>query len=126
MSKLIAAAFLAAACMAAGGDAYAETIIGKVAEVNANSNFIRVDRTTDAGEPESIRLAVAPDTELRGINSLAEIEVGEEITVDADQNFLTRRWSANAIELGTDDGSAQVTARTDAKAEAEDNNMIVG
>ncbi|MBI4372536.1 MAG: hypothetical protein HY585_02265 [Candidatus Omnitrophica bacterium] len=78
--------------------ASAETIQGVVIHVDSVLNYLLLARTdlmmTTA---EELKIIIPPDTELRGIASLADLEVGDEIRVDAFKES-GRTYEANTIE----------------------------
>lgn len=80
------------------GVAHAEMIQGKIIEVNPEANYMKVNRTDVSAGSESLKLAIRADTSFKGAGSLQDFSVGDQVMVDADQNMLTRQWTAKSIE----------------------------
>ena len=96
--------------------AQAEMIQGAITFVDSTNNMISI-RPVD---PESAQLIIKikADTKTRGnINSVGELQAGQEVKVDAHQNKAENILEANSIEV-TSAGPAQpaLDQNTDQKA----------
>lgn len=72
----------------AAGPAFAEMIQGQVTAVNTENNSLTVQRMKDTGEQEQINLNVPQNAQFRGISSLQDVEVGDEIKAEANKPSL--------------------------------------
>lgn len=78
--------------------ALAEMIQGQVIAVNPDENNLTLQRVTTTGDQEQIDVSAA-DAQLRGIQSLDQVEVGDEIRADANKPaFGMGDWEATWIE----------------------------
>ncbi len=81
------------------GIALAEMISGQVTIINRENQTLTVERLKETGESEKINLSVPSQAEFRGIKSLNDVEVGDEIMADASKPALGfGAWQANWIE----------------------------
>ncbi len=82
----------------------AEIVQGKVIGIDPNQKSLTLNRMDAAtGQPEQVQLAIDSETQFQGgIDSLSSLKVGDEISVEADQNFVTRQWKANIIQKGNE------------------------
>lgn len=93
------AAMLMAVLVLGQGAAMADTIQGKVVEVNASANSITISRSNPAtGSEEQINIATKAETAWAGIKSLSELKAGDEVTVEAMQDATSGSWEAESIE----------------------------
>ena len=83
--------------------AYAEMVQGTIVEISPNDNQLTINRMDAAsGRAEQLQIAIDPQTQFQGgVSDLQSLKVGDEIQVDADQNFVTRQWKANSIQKGS-------------------------
>lgn len=86
------------------GVASAETISGKITQVNPQDNSFRLSRTDQAAGDE-LKIGIEDNTQFSGVQSLDELSIGDDVQVEADQNVLTRAWKASAVLAG--EGTSQ-------------------
>ncbi len=80
------------------GIASAELVQGRIIEVSPNANYLKVSRLDpQSGKTEELKMSVKQDTEFEGIQSLDDLEAGEEVAIEAEQRGLTRQWQAMSI-----------------------------
>ena len=81
----------------------AETVQGRIVEIDPNQKSLTLNRMDSAtGQPEQVELAIDNETLFQGgVDSLNALKVGDEVSIDADQNFVTRQWTANSIQKGS-------------------------
>jgi|GEM_PF-2461620 len=95
----------------ASGYGYAETIRGEVVEVNQGANFLRVNpQDQQSGLQKEVHFTVSEGTTYKGAQTLQEINVGDQITLDADKKD-DQNWEVKSIE-------AQAAAETAVNSEA--------
>ncbi len=95
-------AVIAAAIFLWNGSSYAETVQGKIVEINPTEKSLTLNRFDAAsGQPEQLEMSIDAETQFKGINSLDALKVGDDVMVEADQNFVTRQWTVNLIQKGS-------------------------
>lgn len=106
VKKIFIAVF--AALLALQGAAYAENITGKVVSVNAGEKSIAIERAgADAAQPETLNISVAPETKFVGVASLEELKGGEAVSIEAEKDAASGRYSATSVSAS---GSTQPSA----------------
>lgn len=95
-------AMLAAAVLMWQGLGYAETVQGRIVEINPNEKSLTINRfDAVSGQPQQLEMSIDNETQFQGgIASLDALKVGDEVMLEADQNFVTRQWTINAIKKG--------------------------
>jgi len=79
--------------------AYAMLIQGTVTQLNLDASAITLSRTDPQTQvTEELDITVLPEAEFKGISSLAELEVGDEIRVEASENEATGQLEASTVE----------------------------
>jgi hypothetical protein len=109
--------FTALALAIFAGQAYAETIRGTVSSVDPDGKSIQVSRVSENGSgSEDVKVSLKDDTRLNGVTTASELLSGQSVSVEAEQNFFTRAWSADSIDT---DAAASEAPTTDASVNAE-------
>lgn len=70
----------------------------KIISINAPSNYLKVDhldRQTD--QTNEIRIDVERGTLFNGITSLADLKVGDDVSIRANYSQFTHEWKAQSI-----------------------------
>lgn len=95
---------------------FAEAMTGQVLSVNPQSKSVTVEKMSPSQEMgEKITIHMKEGTTLNGFNDLEELEVGEEVALDASRQFFFGPWQADKISRQT--GSEAVTADAEVAAE---------
>ena len=100
-SKVIALSLLLAAGIIRGLPvAYADqiTVKSKITDVNASSEYLKVNYFDPQTEKtEEIKLDVEPGAHFEGFESLKDLKVDDEVTIEANYNAFTHEWKALSI-----------------------------
>lgn len=96
---------------------FAEMITARVASVNPESNTIQVNsaRQTDpnasspAALPETLELSLSEAVQKNGFQNLNDLNAGDEITFEANQNGNT--WQAVSISVGAATDTSNITGQ---------------
>lgn len=100
MKKMtVIAMVVLAAFVMVQGLAMAEMVSGKISAVSADSKSIKVNRiNATSGAAEDIDIWVNDETQYAGAASLAELQAGDEVSIDAAQDAATGNWMAASVE----------------------------
>ena len=85
--------------VAGQGLVWAEAVAGKINSVNAEAKSISVAKTAADGAMENVEIWVKDDTQYSGAASLAELQAGDEVTIEAEADATTGNWMANSVEV---------------------------
>ncbi len=102
----------------------AEMVQGQVTAVNQENRTVTLQQAQPDGKAKEIDLSIPADAEFRGIQSLGEVEVGDEIRAEANKPALGMgAWQTTWIERSNmpDEKAgahAQRTAGADAASDA--------
>lgn len=111
MKKMSILALSAAGMMLMSGAAFAEMISGKITSIDPTEKSFKLQRLDSAsGKTQELEIKVEDQTRYDGIQSLVDLQVGDEIQVEADQNILTRAWKARSIASASADAAADANA----------------
>ncbi|HTL48032.1 MAG TPA: DUF5666 domain-containing protein [Verrucomicrobiae bacterium] len=100
------------------GTAYSEVIEGKLTQVNQNENILSLSRISPKTKAEeTVNMFVTNDTKYKGgAKSLADLEVGNDVRVEANQNNEGKDWRATEVERKSGESSSN--------GALEDNNIL--
>ena len=88
--------------MTTSAQAESVRIAGKVSEIGVSGDYLKILRLDPQTQDDTeIRIDVEEATRFRGVNSIAQIRVGDEVTVDADFNRFTHEYAAQMIRPPT-------------------------
>ena len=80
------------------GAAYAKTVEGSVVSTDATANTLTVSQTDAAtGAAESVTVSVTASTTYSGAASLGELQAGDAVSVEAEQDAVTGSWNASSV-----------------------------
>lgn len=88
------------------GTAFARVIAGRIGKVDTMKSIITVNYTAVSGANEELSVTVAAETGLLGINSIADLKAGDEVTVTLDQNAETGVWKTVSVSKAVTPASA--------------------
>jgi hypothetical protein len=111
------------------GQAYAETIRGTVASVASDGESIQVSRVAENGSgTEEVKVSLKDDTQYNGVGAAAELQLGQNVNIEADQNFFTRAWSAASVDTNAAATEAPVNSMvsTDSATAIAANDGVTG
>ncbi|HTL47746.1 MAG TPA: hypothetical protein VL688_06750 [Verrucomicrobiae bacterium] len=92
-------ALLAAGLLIGQQAAFSEMVQGQVTAVNQANNSLKVQMMQPGGEKKEVELNIPQQGEFRGIQSLADVEVGDQIRAEANKPALgIGSWEAKWIE----------------------------
>jgi hypothetical protein len=113
---------MAAALMLWQGAALAEMVQGQVTAVNPGDRSLTVQRSAAEGEQgKEISLKVPENAELRGIQTFAEVGVGDEIRAEANKPALgIGNWEARWIEKSDQAAGADQAMGADAQGRGDE------
>src|SRR3954465_1448671 len=84
--------------VALAGSAYAENIQGTITSVNPDNKSLTITpKDQAAGLPSEINLQVKDDKSFKGIQSLDELAVGDDVKVEADRKD-NGNWEVKSLE----------------------------
>ena len=83
------------------GAAFAKSIEGKVADVDATANTLTVSSTDETGMEAKSVLSVSDATTFSGVASLGELKVDDKVTVEAEEDAATSSWKATSVTVKT-------------------------
>jgi len=84
--------------LAIQGLAYAESVSGKVASVDATAGTVSISRTDPVtGAEEELTISVPSEAAHSGVASLGELASGDQVTVEAEKDLDTGSWSASSV-----------------------------
>ena len=88
-----------ASCVLSESLAQAELvqIKSKVIEVNAGSNYLKVDRLNSSGEMEEIKIDIERSAHFEIYTSIQDVKVGDDVAIEADFNSFNHEWKALSI-----------------------------
>lgn len=96
----VAALFLFVMSAGFYGTAYAEAVQGRVVAVDSAGNTVTVQptqgRTTGIGQEGTVQFSLGQNSQLSGVSTLDELQVGDEIRVEGTQTAGT--WEATSLE----------------------------
>ena len=100
MKKMtVIAMVVLAAFVMVQGLAIAEMVSGKISAVNSETKSIKVNRiNATTGTAENVDIWVSEATQYAGAASLAELQAGDEVSIDASQDATTGNWMAASVE----------------------------
>ena len=78
--------------------AYADSVSGKVASVNAAANTVTVSVTDATGATTDAVISVSGSATYVGVAGLGELAAGDEVKLEATQDAATQAWTATSIE----------------------------
>ncbi len=113
MKKALLTVLTAVGVFAAGAVAHAETLSGQVQSVDTAGNSLILQGIAGPQGKES-QYKIVWDEKIQGGEALENAQVGEEVTVDAKQNFFTRNWKVKEIA-----SAAALDANAAGEAEAD-------
>lgn len=93
MIRLFAIALVAIGL--SGSTAYAMQLTGRILEVNTGGNAIKLQIVNPEGKTDDVKLVW--DDDLPGLQKLENAKPGDEITVEAEQNAITRNYKVTAL-----------------------------
>ncbi len=100
--QIVGAGFLILGCLSGSVSAGAEEIQGELTEVNPGTQTFRIARSDPSNlsvEPESIRVQVGSNTELKGFLKLEELRKGDEVLADVEPGETAGTWSAKSVQI---------------------------
>ncbi len=97
VSKLIVCAALAV--LLTPGSSHAKWVQGEVVGVDPEQGYVRVIYTTDEGSEDVAEVWVHDDTEYHGVESLGEVEEGQEVLTSVTKDKRTGNWMARILEV---------------------------
>jgi TusA-related sulfurtransferase len=96
MNRNLFIASFAALTLGLAGTGYADTLSGKVSSVDQGGNAITLSSpTNNAGENKEHKLVW--DDSLAESQQLENAQIGQTLTVDAEQNAISRNWKVNSV-----------------------------
>jgi ribosomal protein S17 len=96
MNKNMLVASIAALFIGLAGTVHAETLIGKVVSIDQNSNSMTLASNSDNSSGiQSYKIVW--DESLAEIQQLKNARMGQIVTVDADQNPISRSWKVTSV-----------------------------
>ncbi|MBI4432327.1 MAG: hypothetical protein HY592_02450 [Candidatus Omnitrophica bacterium] len=103
-----------AGLIAGSSVAYAETIRGMINTIDAARDMVGITRSDAAGtQPQEVNVKVTRDTKTKNVATLKDLQVGQEVKVDAKEDKAGGVWVAKTVEVTTPDAmSAPATAPT--------------
>lgn len=96
-AKILACATVA--LLLAAGISHAKWVQGEVVGVDAEQGYVRVIHVTDEGSEEVSEVWVMDDTEYRGVDSLGEVEEGQEVLASVTKDPRTGNLMAAILEI---------------------------
>jgi len=72
-------------------------IKSKVMEVNSSSGYIKVDSLNQSGEMKEIKINIERNTLFNIYQSIQDVKVGDNVTIDADFNAFSHEWKAIVV-----------------------------
>ncbi len=98
MKKILG--LLLVACVVLSGVAFADTVSGKVSSVDSAANTLVVAKTDAAtGAVENVTVAADAATAYTGVASLAEVQVGSDVEVEASKDEATGALKASSVKV---------------------------
>lgn len=93
-------AILMMAFVAIQGVAFAELVNGKVLGIDNDAKSISINQQDPAtGALQEVKVLCKADTGYQGCNALADVKVGDEVSVEAEQDPATGDWWAKAVTV---------------------------
>jgi len=79
--------------------ANAELLGGKVINVDSTSNTLIINQTNwETEAQENISVQIVNETALMGVESFSSIKVGDEVWVEAEEDYATNNWVASSLQ----------------------------
>ena len=100
---------LLAVSLVISGTAFAKTVSGTVASVDAATNSLSLNTKDDAGAEKKVDLMVKSDATFSGVSSLADLKTGQEVKVEAEEDAATGSWNATFVEVAGAEAPAAET-----------------
>ncbi len=98
MKKMLG--ILMVACVVLSGAAFADSISGKVGSVDATTNTIEVAKTDAvSGAVENVKVTVDAATVYTGVASLADLQAGKEVKIEASKDEASGSLKASSVEV---------------------------
>lgn len=98
--KLLPAIFFASIFLTYNTLAAAETFTGESKLINKTEKTIEISNTDMFGVEEILTITVPDTAVFSGYNSLAQIQFGDKITVEAEQDAKTFDFVASSVKKG--------------------------
>ncbi len=80
--------------------AYAEIVSlnSKISEINTTFNYLKIYRLDpQTKKTEEIKIELDPSTRFHGVESLLDLNKGDEVSIEANYNIFTHEWKALVI-----------------------------
>ena len=92
-------AMILAGSLMLGTSAHAELVGGKVVNVDPGSKTLTINQTNlETEAQENIKVRVIGQTDLLGLESFSNIKVGDEVWVEAEEDYVANNWIASSIQ----------------------------
>ena len=72
-------------------------IKSKVIEINAGSNYLKVDQVNSSGEMKEIKIDIERSTHFEIYTTLDDVKVGDDVAIQTDFNAFNHEWKAISI-----------------------------
>jgi hypothetical protein len=93
---------------------YAELVGGKVVDVDSGTKTLTINQTNPETEAqENIMVQIVGETDFLGLESFFNIRVGDEVWVEAEEDYVTNNWVASSIQRIADETTKTQKAGTD-------------
>ncbi len=99
MKKIYSLVLMLIALTVFQGAANAKEVSGTIAGTDAVANTLSLTTKDDAGAEQKVDIAVNAATTYAGAASLADLTVGQSVTVDASEDAATGGWSAVSVKV---------------------------
>lgn len=77
----------------------AEAIQGTITSMDVSKNKLNVTRTDIVKSPQVVNVVVKDETQTKNVASLKELQVGQEVKIDAAEDKASGVWEARSIEV---------------------------
>lgn len=89
---------LLAHLMLVQGVAFAKTVDGKVVNLDVIANSLTVSQTDAVtGASEDVVISVTDTTTFSGAASLSELQAGDQVSIETEQDATTGKWNASSV-----------------------------
>ena len=91
-------AILVAGLLALQANAFAKTVEGTVASVDAAAKKVNLNVTDESGAAKEVSIAVTDTTQYSGVQNLDALTEGAKVTIEADED-AAGGWTATSVAL---------------------------
>lgn len=99
MKKIYGLSLMLLALVAFQGVASAKEVSGTIAGIDAAANKMSLSTQDESGAESSVDILVNATTSYAGAASLADLTVGQQVSVEASEDVIAGGWMASSVKV---------------------------